>query len=191
MAADAQSDLALKGSFLIAMPTLKDPNFFHSVVCICEYSASGTLGLIVNQLYPSLLAQDVFKELGIDYLPERGEMPLYNGGPVNSGDVFVLHGPPFDWGGCFRITEHLAMTNTKDILEAIAVGNGPGSHLIVLGCAGWAGGQLESELKGNFWLTAPLDISIIFNIPVGQRWAEGMKRMNIDPALLSGISGNA
>ncbi|MDY6906119.1 MAG: YqgE/AlgH family protein [Thermodesulfobacteriota bacterium] len=191
MTDEVQGDMALKGAFLIAMPALKDPNFFHSVVCICEYTASGTLGLVVNQLYPSLLAKDVFQELNIDYLPERGEMPLYNGGPVNGGDVFVLHGPPFDWGGSFRITDDLAMTNTKDILEAIAVGNGPDLHMIVLGCAGWSGGQLESELKGNFWLTASLDVSIMFDVPVGRRWEEGMRRLNIDPALLSGISGNA
>ncbi|MDY6825456.1 MAG: YqgE/AlgH family protein [Thermodesulfobacteriota bacterium] len=191
MAEDAQDDMGLKGSFLIAMPSLKDPNFSHSVVCICEYTESGTLGLIVNRLYPSLLAADVYKELGITYLPERGEIPLYNGGPVNSGDVFVLHGQPFDWGGCFRVSDHLAMTNTKDILEAIAVGNGPDASMIILGCAGWAGGQLESELRGNFWLPAPMDEAVIFDVPVEQRWSEGLRRMNINPALLSGTAGNA
>ena len=181
----------LKGEFLIAMPTLHDPNFSRTVVCICEFSSEGALGMIVNRLYSAFCARDLFKELSIEYVKEAESLPIYNGGPVNIGDVFILHGAPFHWAGCHQINPWLALTNTRDILEAIARGEGPDSFLIILGCSGWGGGQLEMELKNNFWLTAPADKTVLFKTPVDDRWTEGMALINIDPAFLSGTPGNA
>jgi len=124
----------LKGEFLIAMPALHDPNFSRTVVCICEFSSEGALGMIVNRLYSAFCARDLFKELSIEYIAETGSLPIYNGGPVNIGDVFILHGAPFHWAGCHQINSWLGLTNTRDILEAIARGTGPKSFLIILGC---------------------------------------------------------
>ena len=181
----------LKGEFLIAMPALNDPNFSRTVVCICEFSSEGALGMIVNRLYAAFCARDLFKELSIEYIKEAESLPIYNGGPVNIGDVFILHGAPFHWAGCHRINSWLALTNTRDVLEAIGRGEGPDSFLIILGCSGWGGGQLEMELKNNFWLTAPADEAVLFDTPVEDRWTAGMALINIDPAFLSGTAGNA
>lgn len=188
---DPQNFTPLKGSFLLAMPSLKDLNFSQAVVCMCESSDKGAMGLIVNRQYSTLFAKELFKELDIDYFPEAANIPIYNGGPVNSGEVFVLHGPPFDWNGCLIINDWLALSNTRDILEMIAIGEGPKSFLIALGYSGWASGQLEEELKGNCWLTCPVNPRIIFELPEDARWAQSMKLMNIDPALLTDTAGNA
>ncbi len=181
----------LKGEFLIAMPALNDPNFSRTVVCLCEFSSEGALGMVINRLYSAFSAKDLFNELSIEYIKEAEGLPIYNGGPVNIGDVFILHGAPFNWAGTHQVNPWLALTNTRDILDAIAQGRGPASFLIILGCSGWGGGQLEMELKNNFWLTAPVDETVLFQTPVDQRWAEGMALINIDPAFLSGTAGNA
>lgn len=191
MTGEERGTTPLKGEFLIAMPTLNDPNFFRTVVCICEFSSAGALGMITNRLYSAFSAKDLFDELAIEYVPGAEALPVYNGGPVNVGDVFVLHGAPFHWAGCHRINSWLALSNTRDVLEAIAGGEGPESFLIILGCSGWGGGQLEMELKGNFWLTAPTDESVLFKTPVEERWSKGLALINIDPAFLSGTAGNA
>lgn len=191
MAGEEQRSTPLKGEFLIAMPALNDPNFFRTVVCICEFSSEGALGMIINRLHSTFSAKVLFEELTIEYIKEAELLPVYNGGPVNAGDVFVLHGAPFHWAGCHRVSPWLALSNTRDVLDAIAKGEGPESFLIILGCSGWCGGQLEMELKGNFWLTTPADETVLFQIPVEQRWTKGLALINIDPAFLSGTVGNA
>jgi len=89
------------------------------------------------------------------------------------------------------ITPSLAMSNTRDVLEAIATGKGPRAFIITLGCAGWGPGQLESEIKENAWLNFPIFEENIFDMPVDLRWEEAVKKMGIDPALLSNAAGHA
>ena len=83
------------------------------------------------------------------------------------------------------------MSNTLDILTAIAAGQGPKGFLITLGCAGWGAGQLESEIRENAWLTGPIHGDVVFREPVEIRWESAVRRIGIDPASLSGMAGNA
>jgi putative transcriptional regulator len=182
---------SLKGHFLIAMPGLSDPNFSLTITCICEHTTEGAVGVVVNRVHPFLSAKDIFDELKLEYVPGAERSPVFTGGPVHMGEVFVLHGPPFGWEGNLMVTPRLALSNTRDIIEAIAVGNGPLSFLIVLGCAGWGANQLETEIKGNSWLTCPITEEIVFDLPVESRWGAAVKKMGIDPALLSGAAGHA
>lgn len=182
---------SLKGHFLLAMPGLMDPNFFQTVTCVSEHTAEGALGLIVNRAHQSLTVGEIFQELSIEAAGLAAADPVYIGGPVHIGEVFVLHGPPFGWRGCLMITPTLAMSNTKDILEAIAEGRGPSNFMVVLGCAGWGEGQLEDELRQNAWLTGPAHDEIIFEVPSEERWQTAMRRLGVDPSLLSGTAGNA
>ena len=114
--------VVLKGQMLMAMPGLVDPNFLKTVTCICEHSEAGALGIIINRIHPFFSAKEIFKELGIEHTKEAESIPVHIGGPVHIGEIFILHGPPFDWEGCVKITPTLALSNTKDILEAIACG---------------------------------------------------------------------
>lgn len=181
----------LKGHFLMAMPGLIDPNFNQSVTVICEHNREGALGLVINRPHAVLTGADIFKELKIDCTPAAALLPVHIGGPVHTGEIFMLHGPPFTWEACLSISPTLAMSNSRDIIEAIAVRQGPQDLILCLGCAGWGPGQLEAELRENAWLTFPVQEEIIFGRPAENRWEEAVRRMGIDPALLSSTAGNA
>lgn len=182
---------SLKGHFLMAMPGLSDPNFSQTVTCICEHNDQGAMGIVVNRLQEGLRSKDIFEELSIRCNPGAEAIPIYIGGPVHGGELFILHGPPFTWEATLQVTPSLGLSNTRDILEAIAADQGPSSFLISLGCAGWGPGQLESEIRENAWLTQPVFEENIFDLPVDVRWAEAMKKIGVNPALLSGTAGHA
>jgi len=189
MAADDPT--SLKGHILIAMPGLADPNFVQTVTCICEHTVQGAMGIVVNRLHDGLFARDIFEELSIACNPDRQSPAVHAGGPVHAGDLFVLHGTPLEWEATLQVTPALGLSNTRDILEAIACGRGPTAFLISLGCAGWGPGQLETEIRENTWLTQPADADILFTLPVDVRWGESLKRIGVDPMLLSGTPGHA
>jgi len=188
---DTPQSESLKGHFLMAMPGLLDPNFFQTVTCISEHTPEGALGLVINRVHQSLTGDVIFDELKITAPKHATSIPVYIGGPVHIGEVFVLHGAPFHWEGCLQVTPSLGMSNTIDILEAIAMGVGPDAYLLTLGCAGWGEGQLEEEIKQNAWLTSPAVDEIIFHTPADQRWEAALKRLGVDPGLLSGTAGHA
>lgn len=182
---------SFKGHFIMAMPSLADPNFAHTVTSICEHSSEGAVGVVVNRVHPLLSGKDIFEELKIEYKPGAESVPIHIGGPVHINEVFVLHGPPFSWEGCLVVTPFFGMSNTRDILEAIAMGRGPRSMMIALGCAGWGPEQLESEIRQNAWLTCPVAEEILFDTPVEAQWEESLRKMGIDPVLLSNTAGHA
>ena len=181
----------LKGQLLIAMPSLADPNFFQTVTCLSEHTAQGAMGVVINRVHALLSAEDIFKELNIDHTDQAAGIPIHIGGPVHLGEVFILHGPPFGWRGSLLISDELALSNTLDILEAIAMGKGPSRFLISLGCAGWGPGQLEAEIRDNAWLTCPMDTAVLFDADVDERWETALRRMGVAPDRLSSAAGHA
>ena len=189
MAADDPT--TLKGQLLMAMPGLSDPNFAQTVTCICEHTDDGAMGIVVNRLHDGLFARDIFEELSIACRPDQPSLAIHAGGPVHAGELFVLHGAPLEWEATLKVTSHLGLSNTRDILAAIAGGRGPATFLISLGCAGWGPGQLEAEIRENAWLTQPVDEEILFRLPVDVRWGEALRRMGVDPVMLSDTPGHA
>ena len=182
---------SLKGHFIVAMPQLPDPNFSKSVTCICEHVPAGSMGIVINRIHPVLTGKSVFEELKIDYIPMTESLPIRIGGPVHLNEIMILHNDPTLWEGSLQITPTLAMSNTRNILEAIAQGNGPESSMIFIGCAGWGQGQLEHEIMQNSWLTCPVSDEVIFDIPVAECWEETIKKMGVDPSMLTNTAGHA
>jgi putative transcriptional regulator len=182
---------SLKGQLLVAMPGLADPNFYRTLTCISEHTDQGAMGVVINQVHAALKAGLIFEELALASTPATADLPVHIGGPVHVNELFVLHGPPFEWEETLVVHSDLALSNSKDILTAIARDEGPDSFIISLGCAGWGPGQLEYELKENVWLNCPYTADITFNLPVDQRWDAAMASMGIDPSLLSGAAGHA
>lgn len=181
----------LKGQFLVAMPGLADPNFYQSVTCLSEHNPKGAMGIIITRVHPEINGKMIFDELQIPADAGSAAIPVYVGGPVHVNELFVLHGAPFTWAGSMMVTDELALSNSRDILEAIAVGDGPRAYIIALGCAGWGPGQLESEIRGNAWITGPYSADIAFQTDVDRRWEAAMQMIGIDPTLLSDIPGHA
>lgn len=187
----AQIENSLKGHFLIAMPEMADFNFSHTVTCISEHTHSGALGIIINRVLPTVSGKTIFDELNLESASGSESIPIHIGGPVHANEIFILHGPPFEWESCLMITEMLAMSNTMDIIKAIAAGKGPEAFVISLGCAGWGPGQLESEITQNAWLTCPVANEVVFSEPIESRWERTVKMIGINPALLSSTPGHA
>ncbi len=186
-----QVENSLKGHFLIAMPEMADFNFSHTVTCISEHTHRGALGIIINRVLPTVSGKTIFDELKLESAPGSESIPIHIGGPVHANEIFILHGPPFEWESCLMITEKLAMSNSMDIIAAIAAGEGPEAFVISLGCAGWGPGQLESEITQNAWLTCPVAIEVVFSEPIESRWERTVKMIGINPALLSSTPGHA
>jgi putative transcriptional regulator len=176
--------------FLIAMPALSDPNFFHSVTLICEHNADGAMGIVVNHPMDITL-NAVFEHMQIASHEPVGDAPVYSGGPVQPDRGFILHQPVGDWSSTLRIGDEVAVTTSRDILEALAEGQGPERFLAALGYAGWGPGQLEQEIADNTWLTTPADSDILFALPAAQRWQAAARRLGVDLNLLSGEAGHA
>jgi len=189
--------MAMRGSanltnqFLIAMPGLRDPNFARTVTYICEHSDKGAMGIVVNRPL-ELSVADVMTHMDIKDTPAAvGQQPVYLGGPVESERGFVLHSSTPLWNSTLRITEAICVTTSRDILEAMARGEGPAQTLVALGYAGWAGGQLEHELQDNAWLSGPADMHIIFDLPADERWAAAAQLLGVDLNLISTEAGHA
>ncbi|MCU7852555.1 MAG: YqgE/AlgH family protein [Candidatus Thiodiazotropha sp. (ex Monitilora ramsayi)] len=185
------SETNLTNHFLIAMPGLEDPNFFHTVTYICEHTSDGAMGIVINRPMDLHLA-DIFEQLEIKISSTKiSEQLVYLGGPVQSDRGFVLHDSSTEWNSTLKITSEISVTTSLDILEAIATDKGPAENLIALGYAGWGAGQLESELAQNAWLSGPAKSDIIFNRSSQERWQAAADLLGVDLNLLSSDTGHA
>jgi putative transcriptional regulator len=164
----------MKGKFLLAMPGLPDPNFAQTITAMCEHNESGALGFIVNKIHPLLTGRELFEDLNVTFDKSVDQLDIYLGGPVQPSGVFVLHGPPFNWNETLQVTDWLALSNSRDILEAIAVQKGPADFMIMLGCAGWGPMQLDNELHDNAWLTCPMTKEIMFKTQCDLKYEKAM-----------------
>ena len=183
--------LDLTNQLLIAMPALGDPNFAHSVAFVCEHSPRGALALVLNKPLPMRMGE-VFEQLEIEVEPgPLCEGAVLRGGPMQTDRGFVVHAAAGAWDSTLKVSEQIHVTTSRDILAAIARGEGPAPAFVALGYAGWDAGQLEEEIRANAWLNAPADSRIIFDLPFEQRWAAAAKLLGVDIARLASISGNA
>ena len=181
----------LTNHFLIAMPSLLDPNFSRGVTFICQHSKDGAMGIIINRAAPLTLG-DVLAQMDITTgLEEVASAPVYFGGPVQPERGFVLHDAGGRWDSSFEISETLAVTTSRDILAAMAEGKGPKRAIIALGYAGWSEGQLEQEVRDNAWLTVAASPQLIFETPLDERWSAAAALVGIDMSLMSDQAGHA
>jgi putative transcriptional regulator len=195
-----ESSINLTHHFLIAMPGLEDEAFARSVVYLCEHSARGALGLVINK--PSdINLKNLFDKVE---LPLRRDdlvgTPVFQGGPVQTERGFVLHEAVFAgadspsepvYASTMTIPGGLEMTTSKDVLEALSTGAGPRKLLVSLGYSAWGEGQLESELAENSWLTVSADTAVIFDTPVEQRYAKALSLLGLEAWMLSPDAGHA
>lgn len=186
----------LTGHFLIAMPAMTDPYFAKSVTFICEHNSDGAIGIVIN--HPIDMTLDaLFLQINLNL----NDNPIANhlvhfGGPVQIDRGFVLHQPAGDWQSTIAVNGETALTTSKDILEAVANGNGPQKILVTLGYAGWTAGQLEQEMAQNAWLSVKADDpatlnSLIFDLPSADKLNAALSLLGLDLARLSEGAGHA
>ena len=187
----SQEEGYLGGQVLIAMPSLQDPRFARTVICLCAHSPDGAMGIVLNKPLEGLSFDELLKQLGLQPVPPQRRIRLFQGGPVEGGRGFVLH--TLDWSNdqSLRVAEDLALTASVDILSAIAGGGGPREGILALGYAGWGPGQLEDEIQANAWLSVTPDEALLFGDDGDRKWLQAMAKLKVDPALLSGAAGHA
>jgi putative transcriptional regulator len=181
----------LTNQLLIAMPSLGDPHFSQTVALICDHTSQGALGVILNKPLPMRMAE-IFEQLDIKI--ESGPLPqrqVLRGGPMQTDRGFVVHRAGGEWDSTLKVSDALHVTTSRDILAAIARGQGPEDALVALGYAGWGGGQLEAEIRANAWLNAPVDLELIFELPFQSRWEAAGRLLGVELTRISPIGGNA
>ncbi len=181
----------LNNQFLIAMPGLYDPNFFHTVTYLCQHNREGALGIVINRPNGMKL-RDIFEQMHIQTnLEQVLDTPIFAGGPVQQERGFVIHSPcEQQWDSSILTAENITLTSSRDILEAIAMGQGPQNYLIALGYAGWGSGQLEKEIGENAWLNTPCGEAILFHTPISQRWNAAASQLGVDINRLTTPAGH-
>ena len=186
---DTFSNLA--GQFLIAMPGMGDPQFTHGVTLVCQHNEEGAVGLLVNR--PSRIRLgEVLEQMDLSCeQPDISGQLVLQGGPVQPERGFVLHSGTPSWDASYRIDMHWSVTTSRDILTAVAAGQGPRQAVVALGYAGWEAGQLVREIKDNAWLTAKASDRIVFETPLEDRWSAAADLVGIDVSRLAGYAGHA
>jgi putative transcriptional regulator len=182
----------LGGQILIAMPSMEDPRFARSVICLCAHSPEGAMGIVLNRAIENLTFDELLKQLDVTPIPPQRRIRLYAGGPVEGGRGFVLHTQDWSSEGSLPIEGGFALTASVDILKAIAGGEGPRQGLLALGYAGWGPGQLESEIQHNAWLSVSPDEAILFtDEDQDAKWRRALAKLKVDPLLLVDTAGRA
>ncbi len=182
---------SLTNHLLIAMPSMQDPNFAQTVSLICEHTERGALGIVLNKPLPMRLS-DVLLQMKLEPTTEYiAAQPVLRGGPVHTDRGFVLHRPGGKWDHTHKVSDTIQVTTSRDVLAAMARGEGPSDAFIALGYANWDSGQLEREMRENAWLTVPVDARLVFDLPFEERWAGAWRLLGIEPERLSPVAGHA
>ncbi len=177
--------------FLLSMPQLTDDVFGRSLIYLVEHNQDGAWGVVINKPM-GLHLGEVFSQLDIKNSNRELQHELVlRGGPVDQQNGIVLHPPGPRFEGTQNFAGGVSLSSSRDVLEALAAGEEPDEHLVVLGHAGWAAGQLEAEIADNAWLTSPASADILFNTELDARREAVANRIGIDMNVLVTQSGNA
>lgn len=184
--------LDLTGRILIAMPGMEDPRFANAVVFLCAHSTDGAMGLIVNKPMQGLKLATLLEQLSIKVGDQSHNCGLHFGGPVEGGRGFVLHTAEYVSDiSTLKVSPEFSMTATLDILEDMAVGNGPAKTVVALGYSGWGAGQLEAEISENGWLICDATADIVFGVKDTGKWPAALESIGVNALTLSATAGHA
>ncbi len=180
------------GQVLIAMPGISDPRFERAVILVCAHDAAHAMGITLNSPVEGLTVPDLLERLEIKATIVLPPDLVMLGGPVERERGFVVHTTDYAGEASLEVTDDVALTATREVLEAMATANGaPSRSLLALGYAGWGAGQLENEIKHNVWLTCEPDAELIFGHDFEGKWARAIAKLGIDPKFLSSEAGRA
>jgi putative transcriptional regulator len=175
----AEQENFLTGRLLVALPEMKDPRFFESVIYIVKHDREGAFGLVINRPLTTAPIEEVLAGFGVDEKGGKGEIAIHYGGPVGPRQGFVLHSDEIVRENSTRVNEGMAITSDPTIIRDISLGKGPRQFLLIIGYAGWAPGQLEKELQAKAWFSIPADKEIIFAQQVEKKWQRAMDKRQV------------
>jgi putative transcriptional regulator len=171
--------------FLISVPQLMDPNFYHAVVLLIEHTPEGAMGLTINHPTDRSI-QSLYEQMGRPW-PGDEQPLLMRGGPVQPEHAWILHGPEYSQGAAYEVTDELQLNTSLDALDELVKGSNPFRFFV--GYAGWGPGQLDREIQQGAWILSDVEPSLVFDTPSEEVWEASLKRIGIDPAMLVMGSG--
>jgi len=185
------------GHFLVAMPDMNDERFSRTVIYLCSHSPEGAMGFVLNRPHVNRFL-DLIVQLNLVESAEEELLPgfMFNqpiryGGPVESGRGFVLHSDDYQGSMTTGVAPGICLTSTMDILRLLAQAQGPRQALIVLGYAGWASGQLETEIAANGWLVVPAVPDLIFDPSLETLYERVLASIGVDLSRFVSDAGHA
>jgi putative transcriptional regulator len=182
----------LSGQLLIAMPGIGDPRFERALILVCAHDDRHAMGIALNQPVEGLTVPHLLERLEIKSTIEVPEDLVLLGGPVERERGFVLHTDDYRGGFSLEVGSGVALTATREVLEAMAGHNSPPRRSrLALGYSGWGAGQLEHELRENVWLTVDADETLIFDAEHETKWARALAKLGVDPQFLGVSAGRA
>ena len=193
-------NINLTGQLIIAMPAMTDPTFSKTVTFICTHNADGAMGIVLNR-ESDISIENLFTQIKLDTKQLNfGHQMVQYGGPMQTDRGFILHIPLSNnvepYNSSLMVNDCVALTTSKDILEAVKQNNGPQKMLIALGYAGWTPNQLEQEIAQNAWLTVEVTqieslYTLIFDCENTQKYDYAMRLMGLNIANLAHVAGHA
>jgi putative transcriptional regulator len=175
----APEDKFLTGRLLVALPEMKDPRFFESVIYIVKHDREGAFGLVINRPLTTAPIEEVLAGFGVPGKGAKGQIAIHYGGPVSPRQGMVLHSDDFVLENSTKLSDGMALTSDATIIREISLGNGPRQFLLILGYAGWAPGQLEGELQAKAWFSIPADKEIIFSKQAEKKWQRAIDKRQV------------
>lgn len=179
---------SLAPGFLVASPSLLDPNFMRTVILLVEHGPERSLGFVVNRPADIRFSR-VVRELNPGAAQTAPQVPVMMGGPVSPETGWIVYGAdqggyaPED-DGTIRVAERIRVSPSRDRLARLSEQGTAPAHMLVLGYAGWAEGQLDVEIQQGAWIPVELDETVVFETPVEERWNAALAQAGIDPMLL-------
>lgn len=182
----------LTGQLLIAMPGIGDPRFERSLILVCAHDSQHAMGVAVNRPVEGLSVPELLERLEITPQPQAEDSAVLLGGPVEMERGFVVHTDDYSAEHSLPVAGGLALTTTREVLEAMAEEAGhPRRAILALGYAGWGAGQLEREIRENVWLVCDADEALVFDEDYATKWTRALAKLRIDPKFLSAEGGRA
>lgn len=169
-----------KGIFLVAKPSLRDPNFRQTVILLCEHGAEGALGVVVNRP-TEINITEVLPQVPI--LEGQGHM-VFSGGPVQRNHLLILYRTAEGLEDAHNVFDGVYLGANMDILDDILKNPfSPANFRAFMGYSGWAPGQLENEMETGSWLTLPADPSSMFDNDHTCLWSEILRSQGTQYAM--------
>ena len=169
-AATATAPGSLAGWFLVAAPDMPDPRFAGTVIYMIRHGPDGAMGFVINRVLAEDWAENILDPDAAPAERTGRKIAVHYGGPVGPTEGFILHSGDYETGNSVRVTGKVWLSADPEVLREMARREGPVRGLFVLGYAGWAPGQLESELARDDWAIAPGDTELLFDPDLADKW---------------------
>lgn len=177
---------SLRGSLLIAMPSLLDLNFYRAVVLLIEHSEQGAFGIIINRSVDLSLCDVLQNSAGAGF---HNSHKIWFGGPVETGRGLFMHNiagiameAPLVVGDLFlcgndNIIQQLVALDHRGLVP-------PEQFRFFLGYAGWGAMQLEQEIRHASWLHCPATTKLVLDTPADDLWETAIRSLGVNPEAL-------